>query len=86
VKTFTKKLILSAFESTGLMPFNPNVILNKFVTKEPKQPKTPEPVRRVYDGKDWRTVDRHLLACVKDRYSFDARVVRDTLYYLSIQN
>jgi hypothetical protein len=44
VKTFTEKLILSAFKSTGLIPFNPNVILNKFVTKEPEQPKTPEPV------------------------------------------
>jgi hypothetical protein len=84
VNTFTEKLILSAFKSTGLIPFNPNVILNKLVTKEPEQPKTPEPVRRVYDGRDWRTVDRHLLACVKDKYSFDARVVRDTLHHLSI--
>jgi regulator of replication initiation timing len=40
----------------------------------------------VYDRKDWRTVNRHLLACVKDKYSFDARVVRDTLHHLSIQN
>jgi hypothetical protein len=43
-KTFTEKLILSAFESTSLIPFNPTVILNKFVTREPEQPKTPEPV------------------------------------------
>ena len=44
VKTFTKKLILSAFESTRLIHFNSNVILNKFVTKEPKQPETPKPI------------------------------------------
>jgi hypothetical protein len=56
------------------------------VTKESEQPKTPEPVPRVYDDKDWRTVNRHLLACVKDKYSFDARVGRDTLHHLSIQN
>jgi hypothetical protein len=49
VKTFTEKLILSAFKSTGLIPFNPgnpNVVLNKFLPKEP------EPVQRVHDGKD----------------------------------
>ena len=85
VDTFTEKLILSAFKHTGLIPYNPNVILDRFATKEDK-PTTPEPIRRVYDGKDWRTVDRHLQACVKDKYSFDAVVVRDTLHHLSIQN
>jgi hypothetical protein len=34
------------------MLFNPNVILNKFVIKKPKQLKTPKPVRRVYNRKD----------------------------------
>jgi hypothetical protein len=58
--------------------------LNKFVTKEHEQPKRPEPVPRVYDGKDWCTINRHLLACIKDKYSFDARVIRDTLHHLSI--
>jgi hypothetical protein len=34
VQTFTEKLVLSAFKHTGLIPFNPNVILDKFATKE----------------------------------------------------
>lgn len=85
VETFTEKLILSAFKHTGLIPYNPNVILDKFATKE-DEPKTPEPVRRVYDGKDWRTVDRHLPACVEDKHSIDAVIARETLHHLSIQN
>jgi hypothetical protein len=86
MKTFTEKLILSAFKNTGLIPFNPNVILDRFTTKEAKPPKTPPLVPRVYEGKDWRTVDRHLQACVKDKYSSDAAIVRETLHHLSIQN
>ncbi|KAF1352669.1 hypothetical protein EJ07DRAFT_136570 [Lizonia empirigonia] len=86
VSTFTEKLILSAFKHTGLIPFNPNVILDKFAAKEAEPPKTPPRVSRVNSGKDWRTVDRHLQACVKDKYSSDAVVVRDTLHHLSIQN
>ena len=85
VETFTEKLILSAFKHTGLIPYDPNVILNKFATDK-DEPRTPEPVRRVYDGKDWRTVNRHLQACVKDKYSSDAVIVRETLHHLSIQN
>ena len=85
MQTFTEKLILSAFKHTRLIPYNPNVILNRFATREDK-PTTPEPIRRVYDGKDWRTVDRHLQACVKDKYLLDAVIVRDTLHHLAIQN
>jgi hypothetical protein len=25
----------------------------------PQQPKTPEPVQRVYDGNDWHTINRY---------------------------
>lgn len=86
VNTFTEKLILSAFKHTGLMPFNHNVILDKFATKEANPPKTPPPIPRVYNGKDWCTIDRYLQACVKDKYSSDAAIVRETLHHLSIQN
>jgi hypothetical protein len=52
VNTFTEKLILSAFEHTGLIPFNPNVILGRFATKEAEPPKTPPHVPKVYNEKD----------------------------------
>jgi hypothetical protein len=69
-----------------LIPFNPSVILDRFATKEAEPPKTPPAIPRIYNGKDWRTVDRHLQACVKDKYSSDAVIVRDTLHHLAIQN
>ena len=84
MKTLTKKLILSAFINTSLIPFNPSVILNRFATKEAKPLKTPLAILRIYNRKDWRTVNRYLQACVKDKYLSNAVIVRDTLYYLAI--
>ena len=34
VQEFTDELILSAFKHGGMIPFNPNVILDKFAMKE----------------------------------------------------
>lgn len=85
VKTFTKQLIESAFKHTGLIPFDPEMVLKRFKKKYGPSPKLAVPVP-VYAGKDWQAVDAHLSAAVGDRYSEDAVVVKDTLHHLSIQN
>ena len=85
VKTFTKKLIHSAFKSTGLSPWGPNVILSKFAPNSPEPPPvTPPP--RPYEGPDWRLADSALQRAVKDKYAEDSVRVRDTLHHLHIQN
>ena len=79
VKTFTEKLIYSAFKSTGLSPWDPNVILRKFAPKSPEPPPvTPPP--QPYKGSDWRLADRALQRAVKDKYAEDSVRVRDTLH------
>ncbi|KAF1359873.1 hypothetical protein EJ07DRAFT_117411, partial [Lizonia empirigonia] len=70
---------------TGLIPFDPQVVLKRFKKKYGPEPKPAVPTP-VYAGKDWQAVDAHLSAAVGDRYSEDAVVVKDTLHYLSIQN
>jgi hypothetical protein len=85
LKTFTEKLILSAFKATGLSPWDPNVILSKFAPKAPEPPAvTPPPLP--YEGPDWRLADRCLQRAVKDKYAEDSVRVRDTLHHLHIQN
>ena len=85
VKTFTEKLIHSAFKSTGLSPWDPNVILSKFAPKSPEPPPvTPPP--QPYEGPDWRLADSALQRAVKDKYAEDSVRVRDTLHHLHIQN
>ena len=85
VKTFTQKLIYSAFKSTGLSPWDPNVILSKFAPKSPEPPPVTPPTQP-YEGPDWRLADRALQRAVKDKYAEDSVRVRDTLHHLHIQN
>jgi hypothetical protein len=85
VKIFTEKLILSAFKTTGLSPWESNVILSKFAPKAPEPPAvTPPPLP--YEGPDWRLADRCLQRAVKDKYAEDSVRVRDTLHHLHIQD
>ena len=83
VKTFTEKLIHSAFKSTGLSLWDPNVILSKFAPKSPKPPPvTPPP--QPYKGPDWQLANSALQRAVKDKYAEDLVQVRDTLHHLYI--
>jgi hypothetical protein len=85
VRTFTKQLVESAFRHTGLVPFDPEQVLKRFKKKYGPEPKPSLPVQ-VYAGKDWQAVDAHLAAAVKDRFSEDAVVVRDTLHHLAVKD
>lgn len=85
MKTFTEKLIFSAFKATGLNPFTPDVILSKFAPKSP-EPSAVTPPPLPYEGPDWRLADRSLQRAVKDKYAKDSMRVRDTLHHLHIQN
>ena len=42
-QTFKRTTILSAFRQTGLIPFNPNIVLSKLPATTPSPPSTPPP-------------------------------------------
>ncbi|KAF2630533.1 hypothetical protein BU25DRAFT_456257 [Macroventuria anomochaeta] len=82
VNTFSSELILKAFEATGLVPLNPNVILDRFAANN----RNTKPAVPVNSGKDLRNTERALRNSVKDWDSSDARKVRATVHYLSAEN
>ena len=43
LKTFTKSTILAAFRNTGLVPYNPNVVISKIEAQSRQRPTTPPP-------------------------------------------
>jgi hypothetical protein len=82
ISTFTESLILKAFEATGIWPMDANVILRRFGS-------TPEPERISSSGlsdHDWRKLDRLVRAAVNDSHQYEARKLRSSVHYLSVQH
>ncbi|CEL11935.1 hypothetical protein ASPCAL15029 [Aspergillus calidoustus] len=59
-KALSTKNIESAWKSTGLAPFNPEVILKKFSKKEEPRPSSSASIRSVLQAEDWRQIERLL--------------------------
>ncbi|KAF1357691.1 hypothetical protein EJ07DRAFT_74254, partial [Lizonia empirigonia] len=78
-QTFTKELILSAFENTGIWPLNPNVVLSRWDDVSDSEYETPPPIK----AHDWRSIDRLYKAVVGENTSDDARQLRRTIHHLS---
>ncbi|KAF1365547.1 hypothetical protein EJ07DRAFT_95212 [Lizonia empirigonia] len=78
-QTFTKELILSAFENTGIWPLNPNVLLSRWDDISDSEYETPPLIK----AHDWRSIDRLYKAIVGENTSDDARQLRRTIHHLS---
>ncbi|KAF1352989.1 hypothetical protein EJ07DRAFT_32150, partial [Lizonia empirigonia] len=78
-QTFTKEIILSAFENTGIWPLNPNVVLSRWGDVSDSEYETPPPIK----AHDWRLIDRLYKAVVGENTSDDARQLRRTIHHLS---
>ena len=58
VASFTESNILSSFKAVGVSPFNPNVILDKFVDSDSETAEDSDSDAPIYEGEQWRSLDR----------------------------
>jgi hypothetical protein len=81
--TFTTRLVLKAFEATGIAPMKADVILERFRKQDDNEsearPSTPLP-------KDWRQMNRLVRAAVKDTSAETSQKLSQTLHQLQVQN
>jgi hypothetical protein len=80
--SFTAANILSAFRSTEIAPFNPNVILQRFDTEQSSR----ESSASALSAEDWRRLDRLVRSAVRDQGTADAKQLRSSLHHIAIQN
>jgi hypothetical protein len=71
--TFTSKNINLVFRTTGLYPFNPELIINKFIKKISSRPSSSESGGLIILAKDWRQLNRLIRAAVID--IFDEKAI-----------
>ena len=79
--TFTPELVKRAFEATGLVPFDPDRILDRFTKSERE-----ERAVAMATPDDWRTTDRVLQGAARDTDTAEVRGVRQVLHSLHAKN
>ena len=68
IALFTKKNILSAFNKTGLEPWDPQRVLCRFDKPQPDRPSSSESSNSVLSAGDWRKIERLLRDVVTNIY------------------
>jgi hypothetical protein len=86
VTSFIESNILSSFEAVGVSPFNPNVILDKIVDSDSEAAEDTDSDAPVYEGEQWRFLDRVARRVLKGATEKDASIIRQSLHHMAIQN
>ena len=85
VKTMRKELVESAFEATGLEPFNPDRIINKY-RKLNNTNNSDNSSLSEFEGKDWRKADRVMKSAINESNERDAQRALRAVHKLCVNN
>jgi hypothetical protein len=80
--SITEKLVLKSFESTGIWPKDPGIILKRFDDK--KQTEEAEASR--VTGSNWPYIEYLVRAAVSDCTADESKKLSETLHLLAVQN
>ena len=83
---FRKTTILEAFEATGLSPFDPAVILQRFNNKQPTSGNSSDSGSSAFSGSDWRKIERLQRQVVADQGDEQVKRLSQVLHSNSVQN
>jgi hypothetical protein len=86
VASFTESNILSSFRAVGVSPFNPNVILDKFVDSNSETAEDSDSDAPIYEGEQWRFLDRVARRALRSATEKEASIIRQSLHHMAIQN
>ena len=85
-KAFTASNIKSGWKKTGLHPFQPSVVLDRFNTKLDDRPSLSELSHSILTADDWRKIQRLLKEVVTDTYNKQAQLLTNTVINLTTEN
>ena len=84
--SFKSETIIKAFKTTGLSPFNPQVILTRFNKKQTERPSLSESTGSVLSASDQRKIEQLLGRVVDDIYDRRVRQLGRTMQAVSVRN
>ena len=83
---FTPKNIYSGFKVTGIYPFNPQLIITKFIKNIKDRPSSSSSRGSAIAVEDWKRIEKLLHNIVSNIYNRKAQKLSNTMYTLSIEN
>jgi hypothetical protein len=84
--SFTVKNIFSSFKATGVHPFNPNVILDRFTTNNSDTSSNALEEAPTYSSKAWQKLNTVVKRALSGASKKDVSIIWQSLYYMAIQN
>lgn len=84
--SLTPSIILSSFEATGIQPFNPNVILDKYREPQETESNNSKSSPSCYSGDDWPKIHTLIRKTVKDEGAKEAQKLSASLHHITVQN
>ena len=88
-QAFQPANIHSGWKKTGLHPFAPEVVLDKFGVKKAfigERPSSSESSSSILTAQDWRKIERMLKEVVADTFDKRVRTLNDTIQNLATTN
>jgi hypothetical protein len=86
VSSFTAKNIFSSFKATGVYPFNPDVILDRFTTNDSDTSSNASEETPTYGGEAWQELNTVMKRALSGASEKDVSIVRQSLHHMAIQN
>jgi hypothetical protein len=85
-RAFTPENVLSGFKNTGLSPFNPELILQRFTHQPASRPSSSGSDTSVLSASDWRKIEKLLHEAVGKMINSKAQKLSNTVTALATQN
>ena len=82
-EVFTSKNINSAFVTTSLYPFNPDIVIKKFNKKIASRPSSSESGASIIPENDWRRLEKVVKTIVNNVWDEKAILLREMVSQLS---
>ncbi|KAF1938033.1 hypothetical protein EJ02DRAFT_324906, partial [Clathrospora elynae] len=83
--SFRQPLILKAFESTGILPLDPDVILRRFTNISPADQSSQESSVSVLSASDWREIERLLWVVANGSRTKHTKKLSQTIHSISVK-
>ncbi|KAF1940369.1 hypothetical protein EJ02DRAFT_494961, partial [Clathrospora elynae] len=84
VSTFRPPLILKAFEATGILPLDPDVILKRFTNISPTDQSSWESSVSTLSASDWRKIERLLQVVANGSRTKHTQKLSQTIHSMSV--
>lgn len=85
-KALSPANIASSWRATGLLPWDPEVVLVRFRENTIQRPSSSESSRSVLQADDWRRIERLLKKAVADLHDENTKKLSLTMHHLSTEN